>query len=436
MSGRRKTRIITARVILLHMKFGRGCMKQSVPSIWSVAASALVGGSKPIVSDTHLVPTLQAPIWDLMSGARSVKATLGAHLRYACQVLTVAIAIVLGLAQLRDAAHADASNHFDCPDSLTIDIGRGHLLEALTPGNRRPSAGTATSADLAAHARFSAMSYAMYEAFNTGADPASKLTSDLTPVALIYGAPGLDDLRLRPNAPSSRTFYGFVADEPASGRRLVVIRGTLQPVEWARDSQAGLRPFVSSHLNRPLLGAAANVLSKAWVHAGFLKIFASLEITSLTDGKRTNLADALPALVSGRRVTFIGHSLGAAVATLAGVEATRRSPADAANMRIITYASPRVGNAGFAQLAKAVGRIDRVCSVVDAVPMLPTSTRALLYIHVGNVFKVSPFDWPDLDNDLKRVGGQITCWHGIDQYAYMLEPSKRTQIRTGCALAR
>lgn len=118
------------------------------------------------------------------------------------------------------------------------------------------------------------------------------------------------------------------------------------------------------------------------------------------------------------------------------MEATRRSPADAANMRIITYASPRVGNAGFAKLAKAVGRIDRVCSVVDAVPMLPTSTRAQLYIHVGNVFRVSPFDWPDLDNDLKRIGSQITCWHGIAQYAYMLEPSKRTEISKGCALTR
>lgn len=223
-------------------------------------------------------------------------------MRYACQVFTVAIAIVLGLAQLWDAAHADTSNHFDCPDSLTVDIGKGHVLEALTPGKRRPSAGAATSADLAAHARFAAISYDMYEAFNTGADPASKVTSDLTPVALIHGAPGLDDLRLRPNAPRSRTFYGFVADEPASGRRLVVIRGTLKPVEWARDSQAGLRPFTSDKLNRPLLGAAANVLSNAWVHAGFLKIFASLEITSLADGKRTNLADALPALVSGRRV--------------------------------------------------------------------------------------------------------------------------------------
>lgn len=357
-------------------------------------------------------------------------------MRYACHVFTVAVSIVFSLSQFCAAARAETSNHFDCPDSLTINIGKGHLLEALTPGKQRPSARGATSADLAAHARLSAMSYDMYEAFNTGADPASKLTRDLAPVALIYGTPGLDDLRLRPNAPSSRTFYGFVADEPASGRRFVVIRGTLQPVEWARDSQAGLRPFVSNKLNRPLLGTAENLLSKAWVHAGFLKILASLEITSVNDGKRTNLADALPALVSGRRVTFIGHSLGAAVATLAGVEAARRSPADATKMRIITYASPRVGNTGFAELAKAVGRIDRVCSVVDAVPMLPTSTRALLYIHVGNVFKVSPFDWPGLDNDLKRVGEQITCWHGIAQYAYMLEPSKRTQISKGCELAR
>ncbi|MBX9925100.1 MAG: lipase family protein [Hyphomicrobiaceae bacterium] len=357
-------------------------------------------------------------------------------MRHAWQVVAVAGSIIFSLAVFCAAARADTSNHFNCPDSLTIEIGKGHLLEALTPGKQRPSAGAATSADLAAHASYSAMSYDMYEAFNTGADPTSKLTRSLTLVALIYGEPGLDDLRLRPNAPSSRTFYGFVADEPASGRRLVVIRGTLQPVEWVRDSQAGLRPFVSNQLNRPLLGAAENVLAKAWVHAGFLKIFASLEVTSVADGKRTKFANALPALVSGRQVTFVGHSLGAAVATLAGVEAARRSPVDAAQMRIITYASPRVGNTGFAELAKAVGRIDRVCSVVDAVPMLPTSTRATLYIHVGTVFKVSPFDWPGLNNELERPVEKVTCWHGIAQYAYMLEPSKRTQISKGCALAR
>jgi hypothetical protein len=372
-----------------------------------------------------------------MQGVHSVNAILSeTDVRYAWHAFAVAVSIVFSLVPFGAAGRADTSSHFGCPDSLTIDIGKGRLLEALTPGKQRPSVGAATSADLAAQGRFSAMSYDMYEAFNSGADPASRLTRDLTPVALIFGEPGLDDLRLRPNAPSSRTFYGFVADEPASGRRLIVIRGTLHPVEWARDSQAGLRPFVSHKLNRPLLGTPVNLLSKAWVHAGFLKIFASLEVTSVTDGKRTNLADALPALVSGRQVTFIGHSLGAAVATLAGVEAARRSPGDAAMMRIVTYASPRVGNAGFAQLAKAVGRIDRVCSVVDVVPMLPTSTRALLYIHVGNVFKVSPFDWPDLDNDLKRVGEQITCWHGIAQYTYMLEPSKRTQVNKSCALAR
>lgn len=357
-------------------------------------------------------------------------------MRCARHGFAVALSIVLGLGAFSATASADTSNHFDCPNSLTINVGKGHLLQALTPGQQRPTAGAATSADLAAHARFSAMSYDMYEAYNAGADPASKLARDLTPVALIYGTPGADDLRLRPNAPSSRTFYGVVADEPASGRRFVVIRGTLAPVEWVRDAQAGLRPFVSNRLSRPLLGAPQNLLSKAWVHAGFLKIFASLEIISASHGKSTNLADALPALVSGRQVTFIGHSLGAALATLTGVEAARRSPADAAKMRIITYASPRVGNKGFAELAKAVGRIDRVCSVVDVVTMVPTSTQALLYLHVGNVFKLSPFDWPDLDNSLERSGQQITCWHGIAQYSYMLEPSKRTQIRQGCAVAR
>lgn len=357
-------------------------------------------------------------------------------MRHAWHNLAVAISIVFCLVPLRAAAGVDTSDQFSCPDSLTIEIGKGRLLDVLTLGKQRPSAGAATSADLAAHARLSVMSYRMYEAYNAGLDPASKLARELTPVALIYGTPGLDDLRLRPNAPSSRTFYGFVADDPASGHRFIVIRGTLQPVEWARDGQAGMRPFVSNRLNRPLLSAAETLHAEAWVHAGFLKIFAGMEITSVGDGKRTKLSDALPALVSGRQVTFIGHSLGAALATLAGVEAARRSPTDAAQIRIITYASPRVGNTGFVKLAKNVGRIDRVCSVVDVVPVLPTSTRATPYVHVGTAFRLSPFDWPGLNNELRRPVDQVTCWHGIDQYTYMLEPSKTTPISNGCALAQ
>lgn len=354
---------------------------------------------------------------------------------WAGRVFAVAIAILLGFTPFF-TARAEPTERFKCPDSITFEIGNGRLLEALTPRKQRPSAGGATSADLAAHARFSQMSYDMYDAFNAGADPASKLAPDVKLVALVYGEPGLDDLRLRPNAPSSRTFYGFVADEPATGRRFVVMRGTLQPIEWARDGQAGLRPFVSDRLNRPLLSAAETIQAKAWVHAGFLKIFATLEIVFAADGKRINFADALPALVAARNVTFIGHSLGGAIATLAGVEAARRAPADAARMRIITYASPRVGDKGFAELAKAVGRIDRVCSVVDAVPMMPPSTRASLYVHVGNVFRLSPFDWPDLDNELERIGDQVICWHGIAQYAFMLDPAKRTPIREGCMRRR
>lgn len=365
-----------------------------------------------------------------------MKTVLESVVRHAWQVFTVAVSIVIGLSQFSAAGRTDTSSHFNCPDSLTIEIGNGRLLEALTPGKQRPSAGSATSADLADHARFAAMSYDMYEAYAAGADTVSKLTRGLVPVGMIYGEPGLDDRLLRPDTQSSRTFYGFVADEPASARCFIVIRGTLEPVEWARDSQAGLRPFVSEKLDRPLLGAPENLLAKAWVHAGFLKIFASLEIAPVPEGKRSNFADALPALVSGRQVTFIGHSLGAAVATLAGVEAARRSPTDAAQLRIITYASPRVGNTGFAELAKAVGRIDRVCSVVDPVPMLPTSTRAMLYVHVGAAFRLSPFDWPDLNNNVGRPVDQVTCWHGIPQYAYMLEPTKRMQISQGCAVAR
>ncbi|MBK6705221.1 MAG: hypothetical protein IPG56_16640 [Caulobacteraceae bacterium] len=62
------------------------------------------------------------------------------------------------------------------------------------------------------------------------------------------------------------------------------------------------------------------------------------------------MSPALRNLVAGRDTVFVGHSLGSALATLAGVEASRRSPQSAARLRIVTLASPRVGDAGFATL--------------------------------------------------------------------------------------
>lgn len=106
----------------------------------------------------------------------------------------------------------------------------------------------------------------------------------------------------------------------ASGDRFTIIafRGT-QPGEWAdllSDVQFAAVPW-----------------DTGFVHQGFARALEAI---------RAPLEAALAALPAGRRVWFTGHSLGAAVATLAAL----RYASQAAG--VYTIGSPRVGNGAFA----------------------------------------------------------------------------------------
>jgi hypothetical protein len=312
-----------------------------------------------------------------------------------------------------------------CPNSLTVDPRPDRERDPARVRQIAPKAGANTSAELFSHARYARLGYELYEAFDAGQDPRAAFTSpELQLVTLIYGDPGLNTER-GPRPPErSRTLYGFVADERATGRRYVVFRGTQQPAEWVRNAQAGQRPYPSG---TPATNA------KAHVHAGFLQIFESLQLDS-GEGAEP-FSPALGSLLAGRDIVFVGHSLGGALATLAGVEASRRLPQDVARLRIVTLASPRVGDSGFATFARAVGRIDRVCNLVDVVTAVPPDTRQLNYVHVGTPFRVSSFDWPTLNNSVERASDQILCWHGDQSYTFMLQPEQSSRVPGEC-LAR
>ena len=330
-------------------------------------------------------------------------------------------------------AQAQTPEWFTCPERSEFKLLRDVKVDALNARVHQPSAGAATSADLAAHARLSAMSYDMYDAYSAGKDPLDGLPSTLKPIALIYGDPGRTERLRRRKTRDTRTFYGVVADDPSLNRRVVIIRGTLQPNEWLRNVQARLRPFLRSRLRRAFPFGARRLFSRVRVHNGFMKIYESLEVTRVSDGARILFSEGLEDFVVGRDVTFIGHSLGAALATLAGVDAALMSPTDGKRLRIVTLASPRVGNDGFARLAETVGRIDRVCNLVDVVTAVPPSTRLTPYVHVGKAFRISSFDWPELENNTPRAGEQVTCWHSIHAYGFMLDPAKSTNgLDHGC----
>ena len=66
------------------------------------------------------------------------------------------------------------------------------------------------------------------------------------------------------------------------------------------------------------------------------------------------------------RVDCIGHSLGGGIATLCGVWASETWPQ--ADVRVVTFGSPKVGNSDFAQgVLAVVGRTYRVVNELDEV---------------------------------------------------------------------
>jgi hypothetical protein len=108
---------------------------------------------------------------------------------------------------------------------------------------------------------------------------------------------------------------------------------------------------------------------KSWpgggkVHSGFAGAFERVMGPTLT---------AIGGAGSGRKVFVTGHSLGAALATLAASLAPQ--------LRLVTFGSPRVGDTAFTSLV-APGRHIRFVDCLDVVTRLPPD-RALNFVHAG-----------------------------------------------------
>jgi pimeloyl-ACP methyl ester carboxylesterase len=158
-----------------------------------------------------------------------------------------------------------------------------------------------------------------------------------------------------PNAAVEGGTHCFIAagptGNPASQVAVVAFRGTDadDPTDIGTDADAILKPWDQG----------------GHVHTGFAK---ALETVG------TPLGEALGSI--SLPVLFTGHSLGAALATLAA----SRYRATLSNIFLYTYGSPLVGDAGFVATLNNVPafRFRDCCDVVTRVP-----PEALGYRHVG-----------------------------------------------------
>eukprot|EP00891_Asterochloris_glomerata_P009139 jgi/Astpho2/9139/Aster-07787 len=154
------------------------------------------------------------------------------------------------------------------------------------------------------------------------------------------------------------------------GTAVMAFRGT-------ENAQDGLQDMKIIRKNIDYLQA---LYPGVQAHTGFMQQFAA--VSSMAKPEE-NLAEVIKQLSGGQdpnRVQCCGHSLGGALATLAATWASMTYPQ--ADVRCITFGSPRVGNQVFKNAFQSmVGTSIRVVHRGDLIPALPP---ALAYKHVEN----------------------------------------------------
>jgi triacylglycerol lipase len=187
---------------------------------------------------------------------------------------------------------------------------------------------------------------------------------------------------------------GFVAEDRAAV--YLVFRGTVTVNEWIYD------------LNLRL--AACPYLAAGKVHEGFLQTYQFF---------RPGILDTLSRLDPRKRLFIAGHSLGAALATLALPDL---ASATGFKLPIVyTFASPRVGDKAFVKAYNGLfqGRSFRIANSSDIVVSLPLPVPFLGFIGGFFTHVETPVVFTAQEEDLEKN-------HIIETYLAALKAEKGT----------
>ncbi|ORZ37811.1 Alpha/Beta hydrolase protein [Catenaria anguillulae PL171] len=166
--------------------------------------------------------------------------------------------------------------------------------------------------------------------------------------------------------------FGFIAERPSSKEIYVVFRGSSDIRNWLDNFQLWQRewPF-------PI---AVKPERKVQVHKGFIDAYDRLR-GDVTKTLRGLLAD--PAKKDWT-VVITGHSLGAAMATIAAVDLVSAGIGlDPAKVTLSAFHSPRVGNSEFSRIVSNLGlaQVERVAQDNDIIVHVPSDW--LGYEHIA-----------------------------------------------------
>jgi triacylglycerol lipase len=188
---------------------------------------------------------------------------------------------------------------------------------------------------------------------------------------------------------------GFIAEN--AGEVFLIFRGTVTTREWLRDLNIRLTSYPR--------------FKSCKVHEGFLQTYNVF---------RATVMETLAGLDTRKRFFIAGHSLGAALATLAVADLAAstgfKSPV------VYTYASPRVGDKAFAQsYDRQYGkRSFRIANTSDIVVSLPLPVPFLGFIGGFFTHVETPIDFTIQEEDLEKN-------HVIETYLTALEGDREKQ---------
>ena len=194
---------------------------------------------------------------------------------------------------------------------------------------------------------------------------------------------------------AARLIYGFIASGKP-GEYFIALRGTETAEEWVLNLSAIPVPFPGGGL----------------VAAGFFAIFERLECVAW-GGEVVTLREAIATLpVESLLVT--GHSLGGAIATLVAADLATVLPW---KVKLLTFASPRVGDLFFRNRIDHEVLHDRVANPLDVVTHLPS----LPFFHCGDKQEVGV-------SDVKHTPVKFTplAQHSLSTYQWLLDPDAYT----------
>ncbi|GLJ43063.1 hypothetical protein SUGI_0893890 [Cryptomeria japonica] len=243
--------------------------------------------------------------------------------------------------------------------------------------------------------------------------------------------------------------YIAVCNDPEEikrlGRRDIVVawRGTQTPYEWMQNLRDVLVPILTSKAT-PCSNIQIISNPEARVEKGFLSCYASsdedtvrcrLSARDTVVGEITRLVKEYKEQEEDLSITFTGHSLGAALATLSAYDIKQimvnKYGVSSIPVTVFSFASPRVGNLSFAQHMEEIGvKVLPVVNNKDFVPKisgiffnekLGWLTRLLhwlpwAYVHVGVEISLDSSSSPFLKQTYNPAN-----FHNLEVYLQALD---------------